>query len=72
MIATYQAHERFNYIMFANTDKNIIKGGQCPAVVVGPFDNNYEANLKLCLEKINLLKISPNVERGSGFNIEIM
>ena len=72
MISTYQAHEKFNYIMFANTDKTIIKGGACPAVVIGPFDNNYEDNLKLCLEKIHLLKISPNVERGSGFNIEVM
>ena len=72
MISTYQAHEKFNYIMFANTNKKIIKGGTCPAVVIGPFDNNYENNLKLCLEKINLLKISPNVERGSGFNIEVM
>ena len=72
MISTYQAHEGFNYIMFANTNKKIIKGGTCPAVVIGPFDNNYEDNLKLCLEKINLLKISPNVERGSGFNIEVM
>ena len=72
MISTYQAHEKFNYIMFANTNKKIIKGGTCPAVVIGPFDNNYENNLKLCLEKINFLKISPNVERGSGFNIEVM
>ncbi len=72
MISTYQSHEKFNYIMFANTNEKIIENGTCPAVVIGPFSNNYENNLKLCLEKINLLKISPNVERGSGFNIEVM
>jgi hypothetical protein len=72
MISTYQSHEKFNYIMFANTNKKIIERGACPAVVIGPFSNNYKNNLKLCLEKIELLKISPNVERGSGFNIEVM
>ena len=72
MISTYQAHEKFNYIMFANTNEKVIERGACPAVVIGPFSNNYKDNLKLCLEKINLLKISPNVERGSGFNIEVM
>ena len=72
MISTYQAHEKFNYIMFANTNEKIIESGTCPAVVIGPFSNNYKDNLKLCLEKINLLKISPNVERGSGFNIEVI
>ena len=72
MIANYQDHENFKYIVFSNTDVSLIEGGNCPTVVMGRFINDYVHNLEICLKKVNSLKIDPNVERGSGFNTTVI
>ena len=72
MIANYQKHEHFKYIMFSNTDVSLIEGGNCPTVVMGQFTGEYVHNLEICLRKVHSLKIDPNVERGSGFNTTVI
>ena len=72
MIANYQKHEHFKYIVFSNTDTQLIEGGNCPTVVIGQFTGEYVHNLELCLKRVNSLKIDPNVERGSGFNTTVI
>jgi len=72
MIANYQKHEDFKYIMFANTDNGLIESGNCPTVVIGRFTGEYVHNLELCLKRVHSLKIDPNVERGSGFNTTVI
>ena len=72
MIANYQKHEHFKYIVFSNTDVSLIEGGNCPTVVMGQFTGEYVHNLEICLRKVHSLKIDPNVERGSGFNTTVI
>lgn len=68
-VVSYQAEEKFDYIIFANTLPGVIQGGSLPCRVIGPFIGDYEKNLRLILENIDNLSFSPNADRGGGFQV---
>ena len=68
-VASYQAEEKFDYIIFANTLPGVIQSGSLPCKVIGPFIGDYEKNLRLILENIDNLSFSPNADRGGGFQV---
>jgi hypothetical protein len=67
-IANYHQKEKFDYIIFADTDPGTIRSGKIPCKIIGPMQDDYTSNVRLAIENINNIIVSPNADRG-GFQV---